>query len=110
MMYKSKVRWLILFVFISLISVSHAQQVRSEVWSANVYPNPSEGIIHLELSGKFDELTHINIVDANGKTVFVENVANDQIIRIDLRSVAKGTYTMQMMSTNVYKKQTLVLL
>ncbi|MFT6983851.1 MAG: hypothetical protein ACJAUD_002631 [Crocinitomicaceae bacterium] len=86
-----------------------AQQVSQDKWTANVYPNPSVGLINIELSGEFDEYTHVNIVDGTGKSVYVDNVLNDRIHVIDLSAIPKGVYTMQMMSTNVYKKQTLVL-
>ncbi|NRA12461.1 MAG: hypothetical protein HRT57_10960 [Crocinitomicaceae bacterium] len=66
-------------------------------------------MISLELTGEYDEYTHVNIVDGTGKSVFVENVLNDRIHTIDLSSTPKGFYTIQMMSTNVYKKQMLVL-
>lgn len=96
-------------LFIFLTSSLLAQQESSIVWSADVFPNPSTGVIKIRLTGVFDDLTHINIVDATGKSVFTENVYNDQLHTIDLSSVAKGIYTVQMMSTNVYMKQILVL-
>ena len=93
----------------NLHSILFAQQVSQDKWTANVYTNPSEGLINIELTGEFDEYTHVNIVDGTGKSVFVDNVLNDRIHAIDLSAIPKGVYTIQMMSTNVYKKQMLVL-
>jgi hypothetical protein len=103
-----KVNWLTL-LFLICTPIVFAQQISQDKWTAIVYPNPSEGLISIELTGEFDEYTHINIVDAAGKSVFVDNVLNDRIHAIDLSAIPKGIYTIQMMSTNVYKKQMLVL-
>lgn len=105
--YYPKAFTLLTIVFFSM--TLYSQQQGPEKWTAKVYPNPSDGIIHVELSGKFDELTHINIVDATGKSVYWKNVSNDQTHKIDLTSIRKGHYVVQMMSTNVYMKQPLVI-
>lgn len=97
-------------LFIFLTSSLLAQQESSNVWSAEVYPNPSEGIVNVRLTGLYDELTHINIVNSEGKSVFSENVYNDQNHTLDLSTLPKGIYTIQMMSTNVYMKQPLVIM
>lgn len=105
----SKAFWLPFVILLFSNFSVFAQQERSIVWSANVYPNPTEGIVYIELSGENDELTHVNIVNAEGKSVYLDNVFNDQIHRIDLRTLPKGIYKIQLTSTNVYKKQDLVL-
>jgi hypothetical protein len=97
----------LLFLFFS--SFLFSQQFGTTKWSASVYPNPSVGLISIRLTGEPDEYTHVNIVDGTGKSIFVDNVLNDQIHTIDLSKIPKGIYTVQMMSTNVYMRQVLVL-
>jgi hypothetical protein len=99
----------VLTLFLCFSFVLFSQQRGSEIWSAKVYPNPSEGVIHVELTGLCDDLTHINIVDMNGRSVFWKNIPNDQTHTFDLTSIPKGHYTVQLMSTNVYMKQPLIL-
>ncbi|MFT6443043.1 MAG: hypothetical protein ACJASQ_002052 [Crocinitomicaceae bacterium] len=96
-------------LFLICTPILSAQQVSQDKWTAKVYPNPSVGLINIELTGEFDEYTHVNIVEGTGKSVYVDNVLNDRIHSIDLSAIPKGIYTIQMMSTNVYKKQMLVL-
>ena len=107
MQFSPKAFVLPLFLCFSFALLS--QQKSSEKWSAKVYPNPSNGIINVELTGIYDELTHINIVDATGKSVYWKNVLNDRTHVIDLTQIPKGNYMVQMMSTNVYMKQPLVI-
>ncbi|MEJ6800085.1 MAG: T9SS type A sorting domain-containing protein, partial [Crocinitomicaceae bacterium] len=49
----------------------------------------------------------VNIVDETGKRVYVNNTLNDRIHAINLSTIPKGVYTIQIMSTNVYKNRCL---
>lgn len=90
-------------------SMVYSQQSGPEKWSAKVFPNPSNGVLQLNLNGKYDELTHVNILNLDGKSVYTENLFNDKTHVIDLSHVPSGYYTMNMMSTNVYMKQGIVI-
>jgi hypothetical protein len=61
-----------------------------------VYPNPSTGIFNLRLPNS-DQKVRIVISDLSGKTIAVENINEDhsEIIRVELRNVARGIYLMQ---------------
>lgn len=88
---------------------ANAQQRGPEKWSASVYPNPSNGVITVQLAGKYDELTHINVVNDQGKSVFWKNIENDRKHEFDLTHLSPGKYMINMMSTNVYMKQPLII-
>tara|TARA_B110000459_G_C16618169_1_gene500071 strand:+ start:2500 stop:2841 length:342 start_codon:yes stop_codon:yes gene_type:complete len=91
----------------NLHSILFAQQVSQDKWTAKVYPNPSVRHSNIELTGEFDEYMHVNIVDETGKRVYVNNTLNDRIHAINLSTIPKGVYTIQIMSTNVYKNRCL---
>ena len=54
-----------------------------------VYPNPTMGEVIIEAEG----LSHIQIVNLQGQTVYNTNVVDEQI-HIDLSQMAKGIYLM----------------
>lgn len=54
-------------------------------------------------------MTYVGVVDASRESVFTKNVYNGQMHTIYLSLVAKEIYTIQMMSTNVYMKQVLII-
>jgi hypothetical protein len=93
---------------LSLISTNSYSQAYNG-WTAEVYPNPSKGTVNLRLEGAKEDLTHVNIVNSEGKSVFVDNVQNQELHTFDLTNLPKGVYSIRLFSTNVYKKIPLVI-
>lgn len=89
-----KLSWLTL-LFLICSPILFAQRINQDKWTANIYSNPSAGLITIELTGEFDEYTHVNIVDGEGESVYVDNAISDRIHAVDLSAIPKGVYMIQ---------------
>lgn len=68
--------------------------------TVSVYPNPSTGIINVNLLPIKDENPKVYLVDILGKTLKTyENITTNSIL-IDVRSFEKGTYFVKVVSNN----------
>lgn len=56
-----------------------------------VYPNPSNGLLHLKINSDFNSANKLKIYNAYGKLVFSVLVKESQM-QLDLRNLKKGTY------------------
>ena len=63
----------------------------------NIYPNPTSGILHIDLPG--DNQKTIQIFDINGKTIVKTHTTNKQEI-IDMSGYAKGVYITKIIMPN----------
>jgi PKD repeat protein len=61
-----------------------------------IYPNPSEGEVHLVISGDLSESSLIRVVDISGKAVYSQSLSADDLkkreIVFDLSAYGKGEY------------------
>ena len=58
-----------------------------------LYPNPSDGIIHLELDEKFQGKVSISITDVTGRMVFNKEYNSvSELLSIDLEHLQSGNY------------------
>lgn len=66
-------------------------EINKEVFS--IYPNPSTGLVTLNLDGDFGAITNLNLVDINGKNVMSAQLDGlKQSQQLDLTSIPRGTY------------------
>lgn len=65
-----------------------------------IYPNPSNGIINLDLSDLDNDILDLNIVTLEGKTILSKDVegVNNENFRLDLSELPKGYYNLQLRS------------
>lgn len=56
-----------------------------------VYPNPTPGLINIELKEQNDAETNVKVYDARGK-LFYETIINTTIAQINLRTLSDGSY------------------
>jgi photosystem II stability/assembly factor-like uncharacterized protein len=77
----------------------------------NVYPNPSNGLVHFSVNGPNKSDISIKVFDMVGKVVFNENMnVNDlNSTSFDFTNYAKGMYMVQITSGNDIKTQKLVI-
>lgn len=64
-----------------------------------VYPNPSEGIFHVELIGQATDVFTVSVMDITGRVIRVEKF-NDSKFVVDLSDVATGNYTINIETLN----------
>jgi hypothetical protein len=78
--------------------------VISENLGLKIYPNPSQGLVHLIISGEMDQAHNIQVVDITGKVVYSQSLSPDSLkereVVFDLSSYGKGEYI-----ATVYGKQ-----
>ncbi len=77
-----------------------------------VYPNPSTGLVNVEIESKYQEKISIDIYDNQSKLVFSNNAsisATKNIIRIDLNKLSKGVYMMHIKGNNTINIQKIII-
>jgi hypothetical protein len=75
-----------------------------QVTEFSVYPNPSTGIFNINTS----EVVNIKVVDITGKVVYqAQNVDNNGVV--NLSSLQKGVYLMQVSGDTIQKTEKLIL-
>jgi len=71
-------------------------------FSGKIFPNPSKGLFTLEFGNEIRNISSIEIVDLNGKTVYQRNIDGDKNdkIRIDLSNYRKGMLFLKLFYDN----------
>ena len=59
----------------------------------NIYPNPAEDLLNIEVPYKLYPKSKIQILNALGQVVFTKNCSEESAIKVDVSSFATGTYT-----------------
>lgn len=72
--------------------------VFEELVFINLHPNPTEGVISLEIGTQYDENVYLQILDVSGRTVF-ENTYSVQsgtsILSVDASTYSSGVYAIR---------------
>jgi hypothetical protein len=77
--------------------------------SMSIYPNPSQGILHLEMED-IQDIKAIDLMDILGKTETIRCInERDQTITLDLSAYAKGVYFIRVRREGVGFKSKLIL-
>lgn len=80
---------------ITISSAASINEIEKELFS--VYPNPSDGLIHLELDNSARNVKTIEVYNLDGR--MVKTLSGHQISEsIDMRSLSKGMYFLKMIS------------
>ena len=76
----------------------------------NIYPNPSDGKIYLELSHSDNKKISLEVIDVSGKTVMNEHLLNNsERIFIDLSNLSEGFYIVRLMESNKIRTAKLII-
>ncbi len=68
----------------------------NEVGSFNIYPNPSQSYIYVNLGTRSEHVGRIELIDVNGKVVFEEHLpAGYQVFQLDLDPLSRGLYILR---------------
>lgn len=65
-------------------------------WSVQIYPNPSNGICNLMVAG-YPAKLDVNVFNVIGEKVFETQVSGKEKTKLDLTSLEKGLYIIQVM-------------
>ena len=67
----------------------------NELSNVSVYPNPSNGIVNIEVELDGSSTASINVLNNLGQIVFNETQSTDGKMRIDLSTLSTGVYTVK---------------
>jgi len=65
-----------------------------------IYPNPTSGLVHVELPGNIDNTKLVRLMDANGREVYRENIDHTQAFQLELHLIPAGMYIVEILGTN----------
>jgi hypothetical protein len=87
---------------------STAGMEESEI-SANVFPNPSNDLLIIQLNGLNKSDAQIELVDLNGRVVSTQTILQGSTVGyIDVSTIYKGNYLLRITSTNQVKTFSIV--
>ena len=72
----------------------------------NIFPNPTKGMLNIQLNRDSEKVTKVNIANTTGQKVLTKYVDDQESIRIDLSSFNNGIYLVELVYDNeskVYK-------
>jgi hypothetical protein len=82
---------------------------KSEKAEIEVFPNPSQGIIQVELPGKFTEDVKVEIYNMNGQLVYEQKIINQSIFQLEIDHIMNGIYTLQVLYEDVKITEKLII-
>ncbi|MEE9439604.1 MAG: N-acetylmuramoyl-L-alanine amidase [Saprospiraceae bacterium] len=91
---------------------STATTETSNIQELKVYPNPSNGIINLDIQNVSFETGHIYIINLTSKIIWENNAKNytatDKTIRLDIGSIPQGIYILVLKLQDQLIRKTIV--
>ncbi|MBK9626718.1 MAG: T9SS type A sorting domain-containing protein [Flavobacteriales bacterium] len=78
--------------------------------SMNIYPNPTNGIVSIEVPANLNQGSTIEVRDLSGRLVAATSTIQAGIVRMDLSSEAAGTYFISLRSNGNVLREKLVLM
>lgn len=78
----------------------------------SVYPNPTEGDVHISFSATEAGLTRIDVLDVSGKTVrseMIHSVQGNNLVMMEAGELANGLYTIRLNTGGVPHTRSLVI-
>ncbi len=69
--------------------------------TVKVYPNPSNGMIFVDLNQLAGAETQIRVINTIGEVVYLETISAEGVKAIDMNNFANGVYTVQVNSGNI---------
>ena len=76
----------------------------------NIYPNPTNGIVSIEVPANLNQGSTIEVRDLSGRLVAATSTIQAGIVRMDLSSEAAGTYFISLRSNGNVLREKLVLM
>jgi len=74
------------------------QKTAVDNWNYGLYPNPTKGLVYLELSAEKNEIEQIYVYDMMGKVVLSQSLENNTSnhVQLDLSNQPKGLYLVEL--------------
>jgi hypothetical protein len=98
-------------MFVDLVCTGTTQP-EIDKFAVSLQPNPSSGCFYISISGVKDQTVNISVLDLRGKTVYqdeMKSLSNALTKKIDLSTLAKGTYVVQVKTDKEQKIDKIVI-
>ena len=80
-----------------------------ESYGIEIYPNPSDGIFYIDISGKENGPVQVEIVNMVGKVVYNKEFISTEKLEINASTLNIGMYLLRVSSKNhTYTKQVII--
>jgi hypothetical protein len=79
---------------------------------STVFPNPTEGILNINLQSDQEQMMAVSLIDNFGKVIFTQNenaFIGELSYRLDLSSYAKGVYYLRLVSGKSVRNERVIL-
>ena len=97
--------------FNSHTTSSGGRLAQTDEFFVNVYPNPTNGLVNVNLKVEKEDTYSIRLIDSFGKKVFEtqENLSNGNVsYQIDLTNYANGVYHLQIVNTENVRNERII--
>ncbi len=84
----------------------------SDNYDIMVYPNPSDGLLNVDIKGQQNDKFDLSIFNVQGQLVYQQKVdysTSHQLIKIDIRHLAKGVYTLRLKGKYMNRTEKLII-
>jgi hypothetical protein len=83
----------------------------SDNYDIMVYPNPSDGLLNVDIKGQQNDKFLLSIFNVQGQLVYQQKIdynSSHQLIKIDIRHLAKGVYTLRLKGKYMNRTEKLI--
>ncbi|RLD68163.1 MAG: hypothetical protein DRI84_00490 [Bacteroidetes bacterium] len=80
-------------------------------YKIKVYPNPSKGLITVDIKGNVKDKIELTLYNAQGQLVYNKSIdysSSHKLIKIDIRNLAKGVYTLRLHGKQLNRVEKLI--
>ncbi len=74
------------------VHITGSEIVENENDKVSIYPNPSTGIVNIEVKNQTFKKIHINVYDLNMRLLVSKSYSYNELITLDLSGLARGNY------------------
>ena len=85
-----------------------ATEEGNEKKSISIFPNPTTGLLTVEIKGSVEGLKYIRLMDPIGKEVWRHDIDFGQTFRFDLHSIPSGIYSLQVFGDRFFEERKLM--
>lgn len=84
-------------------SVVKALTVAPQAYTVAVYPNPSEGIVWIDIANATFKTVNVEVFNSIGQKVFSDVIASDYAEKLDLSHLPNGSYIVKLNNLSMHK-------
>jgi hypothetical protein len=93
------------------ITVEDCASINDNISAVNIYPNPSNGMVNLELSLKQESVINVELINVVGEVVYAETIGKGKELNktFDWSKISSGIYTVNIVSNGQTKIEKIII-